>query len=78
MTLKAYITCLVYVGHYTNQHIINLTPFLVSWIPCIRFYAFMHSTGETKLFSLSALLIRVIRYLILNFGNVANLNFNMW
>jgi hypothetical protein len=51
--------------------------FLVSLIPYTQFYAFILSTGETETI-FAVLSAHYIRYLVLNFGNVENLDFSMW
>jgi hypothetical protein len=49
----------------------------VSWTHCTQFYVSIRSIGETE-FIFALLLAHFTRYLILNFGNVAELDFNMW
>lgn len=54
-----------------------MTFFSVPWIPCTPFYVFIQSTGKTEAI-LAGWHPHRNRYLILNFGNVANLDLNMW
>jgi hypothetical protein len=53
--------------------------FLVSWILCKPFYVVIVSIGTTKpVFIRLVRHVDHIRYLILNFGNVASLDFALW
>ena len=62
-----------------NQQVRDaIVPFSAFWILCTQSYVYMRSTGETEPGSAVRLSYHHIRYLILNFGNVANLDFNMW
>jgi hypothetical protein len=63
----------------SNQHVLKMTPFPVSWTPCTPFYVFIRFTGESKSHpSRAEWHSHPNRYLILNFGNVANLDLDMW
>jgi hypothetical protein len=76
--LKGFVAFLLYEKYsITPDHGLDVMVSLVSWIPCIRFCAFIMSIGETRsIFTVRS--AHHIRYLIINFGNVANLDYNMW
>src|SRR6266404_6416031 len=48
-----------------------------SWTLYTRFYAHMRSTGKMEIRTLCAM-SHSSRYLILNFGNVVNLDYSVW
>ena len=78
MTLKAFVTILLYVG---PLHLANLSD--GSWLYQYPGYP---AHGSVYLFCLlvspemspALCLSHCTRYLILNFGNIANLDINMW
>ena len=51
--------------------------FSVSWIHCTQFYVFIRSIGETQPIIVLPFAHHT-RYLILNFGNIANLDLTIW
>ena len=57
MRMKGFIALLLYVRLYIYCRISHIMAFSVSWTLCIRFSAFMRSTGEVELSPLSSLLI---------------------
>ena len=61
----------------SNQHVLEIMFFSASWIPCTPFYVFIRSTGKTETIFVEWH-PHPSRYLILNFGNVANLDLDMW
>jgi len=53
--------------------------FSVSLIHSTQFYVYIRSIGETQSFLRVVLLLaHHTRYLILNFGNITNLDLTMW
>ena len=61
-----------------NQYVLKIISFSVSWIPCTRFYVFIRSTGDIETNFAVFRAHHHVRYLILNFGNVVNLDMDLW
>ena len=76
MVLKGFIAFLLYVLS-SNPQVSELTLYLVSWILCTQSCVVILSIGETEAIS-SVRCVDHIRYLVLNFGNVDNLNISVW